>query len=89
METFAKVLNRTLNMRRAPTLDEIQSKLENLNRVFSVFEAPEYREYIAFAIAWQDLEREIATLRVAVRECLAEKPTNKVNEFLQKLRTKN
>ena len=89
MGNVAKVLIKHLNQRPAPTLEEIQSKLENLNRVFSVFETPEYREYIAFAIAWQNLERELAALRATVRECLTERPINRVNEFLQKLKRTN
>ena len=73
METFAEVFNKNLNNRPAPTLEEIQSNLEKLNRLFSVFETPEYRELIRFAVEWEKLGRELRALKLAVNERLVQK----------------
>jgi hypothetical protein len=89
METFAKVLNKNLNKHPAPTLEEIQSKLNNLNRLFAVFEGPEYLEYIRFAVEWEKLGLELKAHQSVIHERFSAKPVNKVNELLKKLVNKN
>jgi SMC interacting uncharacterized protein involved in chromosome segregation len=86
METFAEALNKNINMHPALTLEEIQSKLDNLNRLFSVFEGPEYRELIRFAVEWEKLGRELKALKFTINEHLVKKEINPINEFLKKLK---
>ena len=89
MEKITEVLNRNFSLHAGATQEElrahIQSQLDNLNRLFSELEKPEFAEFIKFAIEWQKLECELRALQCKIRERKAEKPINKVSELLKKL----
>ncbi len=92
MEKIMEALNKNVDMHAEDILAEfraqIQSNLDNLQRLVSELERPEYREFIRFAVAWQKLDHELSALRCKIRERLAEKPISPVDEFLKRLRRK-
>ena len=93
MQKISEVLNKHLNLRAGATEEELdallKSKVDNLKRLFSKLEQPEFAEYIKFAIEWQKLEYELRALQCKLHERLAKKPINPIDEFLNKLRRKN
>ena len=89
MGAINEVLNKRVNLGTGPTEEELLSKLARLERSFSELERPEYREFIRFAVAWEELGRELRELQRKLHERMAEKPINKVNELLKKLIKKN
>jgi hypothetical protein len=90
METFAKVLNKNLNVQKDPNQDElrahIQSNMDKLERAFAQLERPEFAEYIKFAVLWERVGHELSALRSTLRERIAQKQVNPINEFLKKLK---
>jgi hypothetical protein len=84
MGAINEVLNKHVNIRKGLAEEDLLSKLARLERAFSELERPEYREFIRFAVQWEELGRELRELQRKLHERMAEKP-NPVNELLKKL----
>jgi hypothetical protein len=89
MGELSRVLNNTVNLHTGPTEEKIQSTLDSLNRLITELERPQNRELMRFVVSWQKLEQELDKLQRKIQERMAERPTNKINEFLQRLKKKN
>ena len=85
METFTDVLNKNLNVHSGPTKEQIQSAVDSLDRLISELDRPQNRELIRFAIAWQQMEKELTILEAKIKERIAQKAANPMDEFLKQL----
>jgi len=88
MRTINEVLERTIDLHPDPAEKQFQSTIDGLHRLFDELARPENHELMRFVFAWQKLEQEIAKLQRKIEERTAEKPVNKLNQFLQQLRKK-
>jgi hypothetical protein len=88
MGTISEVLDRTVDLHPDPSNEQLESTLDGLHQLLSELERPQNRELIFFVRGWQELEKEIDKLQRKIQERMAEKPANKVNEFLQQLKKK-
>jgi hypothetical protein len=89
METFTDVLNKNLNVHLNPSEEQFQLTIDDLHRLIDELERPQNRELMRFVFAWQKLEQELDKLQRNIQERMAERPTNKLDEFLKKLIKKN
>jgi hypothetical protein len=93
MGAINEVLNKHVNLGAGPNEEELLSKLARLERsferLFSELERPENIEIVRFAVEWEQLGLALKELQRKLHERLAEKPINKINQFLQQLKKKN
>jgi hypothetical protein len=89
MDAINRALNDAVDMHAGADEEKIQSTLASLDRLLVEFERPENRELISFAVAWKNLDEELAALQAKISERIVERATNKVDEFLKKLIRRN
>jgi hypothetical protein len=88
MGTISEVLDRAIDLHPDPTKEQFQSTMDSLHRLITELERPQNRELMAFVTAWQKLQQELEKLHRKVQESLAERPADKVNQFLEQLKKK-
>ena len=80
--------NANANMHSEPANEQIQATQASLDRLISELQMPHNRELVRFLVAWRGLEQELTKLKAKIQERVAEKPVNKLNQFLQQLKKK-